>query len=80
MTPYIFIMCQKSHKMINCIDGLIGFGLPKQINKSFQNLCELLVELGFAISDKKLVPSSTCVTYLGVDIRGPGHYFCPPPR
>ena len=33
-----FIMHQKDHEIIHYIDGLIGFGLPNQIHKSFQDL------------------------------------------
>ena len=48
-------MHQKSHTMINYIDDLIGIGLPCEIHKSFQDLCELLQELGFTLSTKNSV-------------------------
>ena len=63
-----FMMRQKGHSIINYIDDFVGYGLPSNIEKSFSDLCDLLVKLGFAISKKKLVPPSTKVTCLGVTI------------
>ena len=59
---------RKTHTILNYIDDLIGFGLPSSIQDSYETLCCLLTDLGLAISDKKLVPPSTRVTYLEVQI------------
>ena len=63
-----FIMRQKGHSIINYIDDYISYGLPSNIKKSFSDLCDLLAQLGFAISIKKLVPPATMVTCLVVTI------------
>ena len=63
-----FIMNKQNYDIINYIDDLIGFGLPSTVYDSFQYLCDLLQELGLTISKKKLVPPSTLVTCLGVQI------------
>ena len=63
-----YIMKNKNHDIINYIDDLIGFGLPSTVHKSYEDLCALLEKLGLTISDKKLVPPSTVVTCLGVQI------------
>ena len=54
--------------LFNYIDDLIYTGLPSNIHNSFQFLLSLLQELGLEISQKKLVPPSTSVVYLGIHI------------
>ena len=63
-----YIMSKQNYDIINYIDDLVGFGLPSTVHNSFQYLCELLEKLGLTISTKKLVPPSTVVTCLGVQI------------
>ena len=63
-----YIMAQKNHDIINYIDDVIGFGLLSTVHDSFKTLCKLLQRLGLTISTKKLVPPSTLVTCLGVQI------------
>ena len=64
-----FIMAQHGfHHLHNYIDDLIYTGLPSEIHKSFAFLTELLHDLGLDISKKKLVPPSTSVTCLGIQI------------
>ena len=63
-----FIMSKQNYDIINYIDDLIGFGLPSTAHNSFKYLCELLEQLGLTISTKKLVPPTTTVTCLGVQI------------
>ena len=63
-----YIMRNHNYDIINYIDDLIGFGLPSTVHNSYKYLCELLEKLGLAISNKKLVPPSTVVTCLGVQI------------
>ena len=50
------------------IDDLIYIGLPSEIHKAYQYLMDLLHKLGLEISTKKLVPSSICVTCMGIQI------------
>ena len=50
------------------MDDVIGIGLPSKAKKVFHDLCDLLEELGFSLSDKKLVFASTLATCLGVEI------------
>ena len=62
-----YIMAQHGFPLLyNYIDDLIYTGLPSQINESFIFLKKLLGELGLEISNKKLVPSATSVTCLGI--------------
>ena len=49
-------MKQKGHSIINYIDDLIGYALPSQAEKAFEDLCSTLQELGFELSSKTLVP------------------------
>ena len=64
-----FIMAQHGFPYLyNYIDDLIYTGLPSEIHKSFKVLTELLGKLGLDISVKKLVPPSTSVTCLGIQI------------
>ena len=63
-----FMMSKQNYDIINYIDDLIGFGLASTAHNSFKYLCELLKKLGLTISTKKLVPPTTTVTCLGVQI------------
>ena len=49
----------------NYIDDLLYTGLPSQIYPAYQFLLNLLPQLGFDISQEKLVPPATAVTCLG---------------
>ena len=61
-------MAQKGFSVTNYIDDIIGHSVISKSNDSFQTLRDLLLELGFDISEKKVVEPSTKVTCLGVDI------------
>ena len=63
-----FVMRRNKYGITNCIDDIIGHELPSQADVSFQFLQNLLLELGFTISQSKLTPPSTKVTCLGVEI------------
>ena len=54
--------------LLNYIDDLIYIGLPSEIHYSYQFLLSLLQDLGLEVSDSKLVPPSTCVTCLGIQV------------
>ena len=56
------------HNLHNYIDDLIYTGLPSEIHASYAFLKHLLAQLGLDISMKKLVPPSTVVTCLGIQI------------
>ena len=62
------IMAQKGFSVTNYMDDIIGHSVISKSNDSFQTLRALLLELGFEISEKKVVEPSTKVTCLGVDI------------
>ena len=61
-------MAQKGFSVTNYIDDIIGHSVVSQSNDSFQILRALLLELGFDISEKKVVKPATKVTCLEVDI------------
>ena len=64
-----FIMKQHNHNaLLNYIDDLISIGLPSKIHQSYKFLLSLLKDLGLEVSDSKLVPPSTCVTCLGIQV------------
>ena len=63
-----FIMAQKGFAVTNYIDDIIGHSLVSKSRASFDALRALLEELGFDISEKKVVQPATKVTCLGVDI------------
>ena len=50
------------------IDDLRYKGLRSKIHRSYAFLIELLVDLGLEISEKKLVPPTTSITCLGIQI------------
>ena len=63
-----YIMRQKGFPMIDYIDDYVGVGVLSVTHASYEELLDLMDQLGLTISDKKLVPPSTCVTCLGVMI------------
>ena len=64
-----FIMSQHGfHHLHDYIYDLIYTGLPSEIHASYNFLQHLLSQLGLDISIKKLVPPSTSVTCLGIQI------------
>ena len=62
------IMRRHGHKFINYVDDYIGFGVPSNATASFDLLFDLLQKLGLTVSQKKLVPPTTSVVCLGVEI------------
>ena len=63
-----YIMNSHGFKVTNYIDDIIGHSVRSQAHDSFQTLFRILSDLGFDISQKKIVTPSTKVTCLGVDI------------
>ena len=64
-----FIMKKHNHNaLLNYIDDLIYVGLPSKIHDSYNFLLSLLQDLGLEVGDSKLVPPSTCVTCLGIQV------------
>ena len=61
-------MRQKGHQVTNYIDDVIGHATVSQANPSFQCLKDLLLELGFALSDKKMVAPTTKCICLGIEL------------
>ena len=59
-------MCCRNYDIINYIDDILGIDLPCRIDASFHALCDLLPQLGFEISQKKLVKPTTCLNCLGI--------------
>ena len=55
-------------KVTNYIDDIIGHSVCSQASDSFHTFYTLLTNLGFDISQKKIVTCGTKVTCLGVDI------------
>ena len=62
------MMKNKEYDVINYIDDVIGFGTVSTATPSYNALFQLLQELGFDISMKKLVQPCTKATCLGVVI------------
>ena len=61
-------MRRHGQKVINYVDDYVGFGVLSDAKTSFVLLYNLLQRLGLTVSQKKLVPPSTSVTCLGVEI------------
>ena len=61
-------MSQKGYQVTNYIDDVIGHATISQAGPSFQFLRDLLLELGFALSDKKIVPPTTKCVCLGIEL------------
>ena len=62
------IMTQEGYQVTNYIDDVIGHATISQAGPSFQFLKELLLELGFALSHKKMVPPTTKCICLGIEL------------
>ena len=60
------MMRQRQFDVINYIDDILGIDVPSKINASFDALCQLLDDLGFQISQKKLHPPTTQLNCLGI--------------
>ena len=61
-------MRQKGHDVTTYKDNIIGYALPSQAHQAFDTLHGLLEDLGFTISEAKLLSPSTKVTCLGIQI------------
>ena len=61
-------MTQKGFSVTNYIDHTIEHSVVSKSHDSFQTLRAFLLELGFGISENKVVKPDTKVTCLGVDI------------
>ena len=61
-------MAQKGITVTNFIDDFIGCDTKSHVDTAFDTLHSLLVELGFTLSKKKLVPPTTKCICLGVEI------------
>ena len=62
------IMSKSNFHVTNYIDDIIGHSVCSEAMNSFNYLKNLLLELGFEISEKKIVTPSTKVTCLGVEL------------
>ena len=71
-----FTINQKGHNINTYIDDIIGYSLCSQANSTSNTFHSLLEELRITISKAKLVPPSTKVTCLGIQIDTP-HYPYP---
>ena len=63
-----YIMRHKGFQLTDYIDDYVGMGIPRVVWVSYEVLLALMAQLGLTVSEKKLVPSATCVTCLGVMI------------
>ena len=63
-----YIMAQSNFQVTNYIEDIIGHAVCSQAHQSFDYLYNLLLDLGFDISEKKVVTPATKVTCLGVEI------------
>ena len=63
-----YILRARGFPIVNYVDDFVGFGTPSQAKLAFDQLYEIIQDLGLTISQKKLVPPSTKVTCLGVVI------------
>ena len=61
-----YVMRQKGFCVIDYIDDYVGIGFPDVVHASFDALFQLMGDLGFTISDKKLVSPCTQVVCLGI--------------
>ena len=60
------MMRQRDYDVINYIDDILGIEVPSRADASFDALRSLLLQLGFEISQNKLVKPATCVNCLGI--------------
>ena len=63
-----YIMSKFGFQVTNYIDDIIGHSVASKAEKSFDTLYNVLTELGFDISYKKVVSPATKVVCLGVEI------------
>ena len=63
-----YIMAQSNFQVTNYIVVIIGHAVCSQAHHSFDYLYNLLLDLGFDISEKNVVTPATKVTCLGVEI------------
>ena len=63
-----YILKTRGFPIINYVDDFVGFGTPSEAKLAFDQLYEIVQDLGLTISQKKLVPPSTKATCLGVVI------------
>ena len=54
--------------LMNYIDDLTYIGLPSKVYDSYYKLLSLLDELGLEVSQPKIVPPSTSVICLGIQV------------
>ena len=62
------IIYTKGHSVTNYIDDIVGYAVKSKAQTSFDTLFSLLQELGFKISDNKLVRPTTKAICLGVEL------------
>ena len=62
------IMYTKGHTVTNYIDDIVGYAVKSKAQTSFDTLLSLLQELGFKISENKLVRPTTKAICLGVEL------------
>ena len=70
------IMLQRNFDVINDIDDILGIDVPSKINPSYDTLHNLLEELGFEISQKKIETPTTRLNCLGIIVDTPGSSHC----
>ena len=63
-----YILNTRGFPIINYVDDFVGFGTPSEAKLAFDQLYEIVQDLGLTISQKKLVSPSTKVTCLGIVI------------
>ena len=63
-----YILKTRGFPIINYVDDFVGFGTPSEAKLVFDQLYEIVQDLGLTISQKKLIPPSTKVTCLRVVI------------
>ena len=74
-----FMRQQGFPHLYNYVDNLIYCGFPSNIHQSFENLLELLTQLGLTINPKKLVAPSTSLICLGILINTETRTMSVPP-
>ena len=73
------MMARRGYKMIVYLDDfLIVASSWTQCMEAYECLLELLQNLGFEISFRKVVPPTQCLTFLGVQIDSVGQYLSLP--
>ena len=66
MIPYI--MKQRGHSSVNYIDDLGGVNTPDKALHAFEELWEILSEIGILESGSKATPPSTKMIFLGIQL------------